>query len=107
MVKSSALPLTILPPLSAVTIKLETAWSLISCPIVTWVTAITTIVVTTFNTGVFPAVLPRSPLNSGVVADQAVVPAAVSKAYQVVLVHMSERPYSIHRSKVDGVTTFA
>tara|TARA_B100002019_G_scaffold26445_1_gene20424 strand:- start:2204 stop:2809 length:606 start_codon:yes stop_codon:yes gene_type:complete len=107
LVKSSALPLTILPLLSAVTIKLGTVWSLTSCPIVTWVTAITAIVVITFNIGAFPAVLPRSPLNSGVAADQAVALAAVSKAYQVVLVHMSERPCSIHRSKVDGVTTFA
>jgi|OM-RGC.v1.031857604 VIT1/CCC1 family predicted Fe2+/Mn2+ transporter len=57
--------------------------------------------------GVFLVVLPRSLLNSGVVAVLAVAHAAVNRVSLVVLVHMSERLYSIHRSKVDGVTQWS
>tara|TARA_B100000003_G_scaffold173486_1_gene161588 strand:- start:2367 stop:2645 length:279 start_codon:yes stop_codon:yes gene_type:complete len=82
----------------------ETAWSLTSCLIATWATvnSRTTIIASTI--GAFLVVLPRLLLNSGVAAVLVVALAAASKVSLVVLVHMSERLYNIHRSKVDGVT---
>tara|TARA_X000000950_G_scaffold273027_1_gene356358 strand:- start:5387 stop:5665 length:279 start_codon:yes stop_codon:yes gene_type:complete len=82
----------------------ETVWCLTSCHTVTEETANSRITIIASIIGAFLVVLPSSLLNSGVAAVQAVVLAAVNRVSLVVLVRMSERLYSIHRSKVDGVT---
>jgi len=82
----------------------ETAWSLTSCLTVTEETVSSRITIIASTIGAFLVVLPRSLLNSGVAAVLVAALAAANRVSLVVLVHMSERLYSIHRSKVDGVT---